>query len=238
MGEGIMVSATDIAARIQHTLISNRVTRKLWEQHVAACIKYQFNAAMVPAAWVKLTAEALRAQTARVASWIDLPFGTMTSKGKAYEASQLIESGAQEIDLMPNIGFLLSRMEREFETDIEGVVRAAGGAPVKVILELPLLNARQKERAVALGVDAGAAYLKNASSGAVGIATPHDIRYLRDRAPTSVKIKASGGIKTALQVGGLLDAGADLIGTSLGAQIMEELLHGRKEGTQASESAC
>lgn len=231
-----MVSATDIARRIQHTLISNRVTRELWEKHVSACLKYRFHAAMVPAAWVQLTAEALRDQGVRVASWIDLSFGTMTSKGKAYEAAQLIEAGAQEIDLMPNIGFLFSGMEHEFEADIAGVVQAAGGAPVKVILELPLLSPQQKERAVTLSVEAGIAYLKNASSGAVGVATPEDIRYLRDRAPANVKIKASGGIKTARQVEGLLKAGADLVGTSSGVQIMKELLACGKEKVPPSES--
>jgi len=232
-----MMSATDIAGRIQHTLISNRVTRELWDQHIAACLKYRFHAAMVPAAWVKLTAATLCSHGVCVASWIDLPFGTMTSKGKAYEASQLIEAGAREIDLMPNIGFLLSDMEGEFEADIAGVVQAGRGAPVKVILELPLLNSQQKERAVALSVEAGAAYLKNASTGAVGIATPQDIRYLRNRAPAGVKVKASGGIKTAVQVRELLNAGADLVGTSSGPQIMEELLAGLKDEPPLSGSA-
>jgi len=218
--------ALEIAGRIQHTLISNRVAKALWEQHVEECLKYQFHAAMVPAAWVKLTAEVLRGKSVRVASWIDLPFGTMTSRGKAYEASRLIGDGAQEIDLMPNVGFLLSGMEKEYGADIAGVVEAAGRVPVKVMLELPLLDAQQKQRAVAISVDAGAAFLKNASSGAVGIATPGDIRYLRSLAPRGIGIKASGGIKTARQVQELLKAGADLVGSSAGVQIMEELLHG------------
>jgi deoxyribose-phosphate aldolase len=235
--KGIIVNSSEIAGRIQHTLISNRVTREMWEQHVAACVKFRFHAAMVPAAWVKLTAAALRAERVRVASWIDLPFGTMTSQGKAYEASRLIDAGTVEIDLMPNIGFLLSGMEREFAADIAGVVGAAGDAPVKVILELPLLNARQKERAIALAVEAGAAYLKNASSGAVGIATPEDIRYLREHAPAKVKIKASGGIKTATQVQSLLQAGADLVGTSSGVRIMEEILTGGNVQPHPSSSA-
>jgi len=219
-------NALEIAGRIQHTLISNRVTKALWEQHVEETLKYQFHAAMVPAAWVKLTAEALRGKGARVASWIDLPFGTMTSRGKGYEASRLVDDGAQEIDLMPNVGFLLSGMEKEYGSDIAGVVEAAGGVPVKVMLELPLLDPPQKQRAVSLSVDAGAAFLKNASSAAVGVATPEDVRYLRGLAPRAIGIKASGGIKTARQVEELLKAGADLVGSTAGVQIMEELLHG------------
>src|SRR5271169_63899 len=164
------INAADIACRIQHTLISNRVTKTLWEKHMKECQEYDFHAAMVPAAWVKVTAEALRGSTVRVASWIDLPFGTMTSRGKAFEASRLVDDGAQEIDLMPNVGFLLSGMEKEYQADIAGVVEAAGDVQVKVMLELPLLDAHQKRRAVALSTEAGAAFLKNASSGQVGIA--------------------------------------------------------------------
>jgi deoxyribose-phosphate aldolase len=215
--------AATVARHIQHTLISNQVTRARLEQHLEECLRYRFHAAMVPAAWVKRTAEALRGQGVRVASWIDLPFGTMTSRGKAYESARLAEDGTEEIDLMPNVGFLLSGMESEYQADIRGVVEAAGGVPVKVMLELPLLDPHQKETAVALSVEAGAAFLKNASSGAVGIATPEDIRYLRGLAPAQVKIKASGGIKTAQQVEQLLNAGADLVGTSAGVEIIESL---------------
>jgi deoxyribose-phosphate aldolase len=215
-----------IAGRIQSTLISNSLTESLWERHIADCLNYRFHAAMIPAAWVRRTAEALRGTGIRVASFIDLPFGTMTSAGKAYEAGRLIQDGAQEIDLMPNVGFLLSGMENEFSEDIRGVVKAAGGVPVKIMLELPLLNAQQKQRAVALSIDAAVGYLKNASSGTVGVATPEQIAFLRRLAPPHVGIKASGGIKTVQHVRELLEAGADLVGTSAGVQIMQELQGG------------
>jgi len=199
---------TSLASRIQHTLISNALTASLWEAHIAECLKYKFHAAMIPPAWVKKTSEALRHTSIRVASFVDFPYGTMTSAGKAFEASQLVSNGAVEIDLMPNVGFLLSGMEAEYLRDIRGVVEAAGEIPVKIMLELPLLNSRQRERAVALSVEAGVAYLKNASGGAVGVATPEDIRFLR---------------RVARQVQDLLQAGADLVGTSSGVRIMQEL---------------
>jgi deoxyribose-phosphate aldolase len=214
-----------LASRIQFTIISNTLTCARWEQHIAECVKYHFQAAMIPAVWVKRTAELLHGTGVRVASFIDFPYGTMTHAGKAYETEQLIQNGAEEVDLMPNVGFLLSGMEREYADDISGVVKAAGKVPVKVMLELPLLNAQQKERAVVLSVDAGVAYLKNASGGAVGVATPEQIAFLRRLAPPRVHIKASGGIKTAQQVRDLVKAGADLVGTSAGVQIMSEL-HG------------
>ncbi|HEX6504416.1 MAG TPA: deoxyribose-phosphate aldolase [Terriglobales bacterium] len=212
-----------LAQRIQHTLISNCLTEALWEGHIQQCREYHFHAAMIPAAWVKKTAAALRGTGIRVASFIDLPYGTMSSAGKAYEAGRIVEDGGQEVDLMPNVGFLLSGMEKEYGQDIRGVVEAAQGAPVKIMLELPLLNEAQRRRAIALSIEAGVSYLKNASSGAVGIATPEQIRYLRQSAPAQVRVKASGGIKTAEQVIELLEAGADLVGTSAAVPIMRQL---------------
>jgi deoxyribose-phosphate aldolase len=216
--------ALNLASRIQSTIISNTLTLARWEEHIAECIKYHFQAAMIPPAWVKKTAEALHGTGIKVASFVDFPYGTMTSAGKAYETKQLVEAGADEVDLMPNVGFLLSGMEREYADDISGVVKAAGTVPVKIMLELPLLNAQQKERAVKISIEAGVSYLKNASGGAVGVATPEQITFLRRLAPPYVHVKASGGIKTAQQVRDLVQAGADVVGTSSGAQIMAELL--------------
>jgi deoxyribose-phosphate aldolase len=225
--------SADLAAKIQSTLISNALTTAQWEAHVRDCFQYHFHAAMIPAAWVKRTADALHGSGIKVASFIDLPFGTMTSAGKAYEAARLVQNGAEEIDLMPNIGFLLSGMDTDFLEDIRGVVEAAPGTPIKIMLELPLLNPQQRERAIALSLQAGAAWLKNASSGAVGVATPADIRFLRERAPAHIGIKASGGIKSLQQVRDLLNAGAGLVGTSAGTQIMQEALGGLATSQQA-----
>jgi deoxyribose-phosphate aldolase len=215
--------ALELANRIQYTIISNTLTHARWEQHIAECLRHHFQAAMIPPAWVRRTADALLGSGIKTASFIDFPYGTMTSRGKAYETAQLIEYGAEEVDLMPNVGFLLSGMECEYLEDIRRVVKAAGKVPVKIMLELPLLNAEQKQRAVALSVDAGVAYLKNASGGAVGTATAEDIAFLRRLAPPQVRVKASGGIKTAEQVRELLRAGADVVGTSAGVQIMAEV---------------
>ena len=224
ISEDAQAEALRLASRIQSTIISNTLTRARWEHHIAECLKYHFQAAMIPPAWVKRTAEALRGTGIKTASFVDFPYGTMTSAGKAYETARLVEAGAEGVDLMPNVGFLLSGMEREYADDIAGVVKAAGNVPVKIMLELPLLNEQQKRRAVELSIEAGVAYLKNASGGAVGTATPEQIAFLRKLAPPHVRVKASGGIKTAQQVRDLLAAGADLVGTSAGVQIVEEVL--------------
>ncbi|HUO33748.1 MAG TPA: deoxyribose-phosphate aldolase [Candidatus Acidoferrum sp.] len=231
-GETSQLDASIIAARVQSTLISNAVTRAQWERHIAECLEFHFHAAMIPPCWVKDTVRALQGSGIRTASFIDFPNGTMTSRSKAREAVSLVDDGVQEIDLMPNVGFLLSGMESEYFRDIQGVVEEAGNVPVKIMLELPLLNPQQQERAVTLSIEAGVSYLKNASGGAVGTAKPEEIRFLRRLAPPNVRIKASGGIKTASQVRALIEAGADLIGTSAGARIIREL----GEGETASET--
>lgn len=214
--------ASKLAQHIQATLFSNRLTQELWHAHLQQCLDYGFHACMIPAAWVKSTAEALRGSGIRTASFVDLPYGTMTSAGKAYETARIVADGGEEVDVMPNVGFLLSAMEKEYADDIRGVVEAAQGRPVKIMLELPLLNSTQRQRAIQLSIDAGVSYLKNASSGAVGIATPEDIRFLRRSAPSTVHIKASGSIKTAQQVRDLLQAGADLVGTSAAVEIIKQ----------------
>jgi deoxyribose-phosphate aldolase len=236
ISESAHTEALQLASRIQSTIISNVLTRERWKLHIAECLKYRFQAAMIPPAWVKETANALRGTGIKTASFVDFPYGTMTSAGKAFETARLVEAGAEEVDLMPNVGFLLSGMEREYADDIAGVVKAAGKVLVKVMLELPLLKERQKERAVALSVEAGVAYLKNASGGAVGIATLEQIAFLRKIAPPHVRVKASGGIKTAQQVRDLIAAGAEVVGTSSGMQIVEEVLGGSLAAEQGDSA--
>ncbi|MEV0699095.1 deoxyribose-phosphate aldolase [Saccharopolyspora sp. NPDC050389] len=209
-----------LAPFIQHTAIDIGITRDDMIRHCEEAVRFGFNAAMVPASWVPLVAERLRGTGVQVASALDFPtVGSMTSAGKAAEARAIAEAGADQLDMGVQVGWLRSGMEQEFRDDIAAVVEAAG-IPVKVMLELPKFTAAERERAVQLAMDAGAAYLKNASSGAVEIANPDSISYLVERARPGVQVKASGGIKTVEQAVSLLDAGASLLGTSVGIAIV------------------
>jgi deoxyribose-phosphate aldolase len=208
-----------LAPYIQHTLITAGLTRDELIAHCEEAVRYGFNAAMVPASWVPLAVEVLKGTGVPVASALDFPtVGVMTSAGKAAEARAIAEAGAQQVDMGVQIGWLKSGMEREFADDIAGVV--AAGIPVKVMLELPLLTPALRDRAVDLAMDAGAAYLKNASSGAVEVANPESVGYLVSHARDGVKVKASGRITTLPQAVSLLDAGAVLLGTSSGIAIV------------------
>jgi deoxyribose-phosphate aldolase len=205
----------DVSARIQHTLIRTDATRDDVVRHCLECLEFGFDAAMVSGDWLPLAS----ALGVKVASALDFPVAAMTTAGRVAEARALVSAGASEIDVGCKIGWLRSGLEHEFRDDLAAVVRSVRPVPVKVMLELPLLSPAQRERAVELAVDAGVAYVKNASSGAVGKATPEQIRFLRERVPDGVGVKASGGIDSYETAVALLAAGADLLGSSAGVAI-------------------
>lgn len=212
----------ELAPYIQHTKIELGTTRDEMIAHARETVEYGFNAAMVPASWVPVVAAELAGTGIGIASALDFPtVGVMTSAGKAAEAAEIARLGATQLDIGVQIGWLKSGMYDAFREDIAGVVRAAG-IPVKVMLELPLLTDAEKEAAVELAQEAGVAFLKNASSGAIETANAASVRYLVERARDGVQVKASGSIKSYPQALTLLDAGAVLMGTSAGIQIVTD----------------
>lgn len=217
-----MTDTTTVARHIQHTLIEADSTRDRMVDHARECIEWGFNAAMVPGSWVPVVSAELEGTGVLTASALDFPIvGTMTSAGKAAEAAELVRLGANQIDIGVQIGWLKSGLWDAFRDDIAGVVDAAG-VPIKVMLELPLLTPEERRVAVELSIEAGAAYLKNASSGAVETANPASIAWLVNAAAGRAQVKASGSIKSLDQVRSLLEAGADLVGTSAGIQIVSD----------------
>ncbi len=220
-GREVPSGAATLAPVIQHTLIAADVTHDRVVAHAEECLTWGFNAAMVAGTWVREVAAVLAGSPVLVASALDFPIvGITTPQGKAAEAAQLVAAGAQQLDIGCQIGWLKSGRYDDFREDIAGVVRASG-VPVKVMLELPLLTAREREIATDLAMEAGAAYLKNASSGAVEIANQASIEWLASRARHGVLVKASGGITSEEQVVSLVNAGAALVGTSAGVAIVQ-----------------
>lgn len=216
------LSPAELAPHIQHTKIEPGVTRDDMIAHAREAVEHGFNAAMIPASWVREVAAELAGTGVEVATALDFPtVGVMTSAGKAAEAEEIARLGATQLDIGVQLGWLKSGMYDAFRDDIAGVVKASG-IPVKVMLELPLLTADERETAVELAMDAGAAFLKNASSGQIETASPDNIRYLVARARDGVKVKASGSIKTYRQALELIDAGAVLLGTSAGTSIIDD----------------
>lgn len=218
----LSLTPAEMAPYIQHTKIDVGSTRAEMIEHAREAVSYGFNAAMVPASWVPLVASELAGTGIGIASALDFPtVGVMTSAGKAAEAAEIARLGATQLDIGVQLGWLKSGMYDEFREDIAGVVRASG-LPVKVMLELPLLTDAEKEAAVELSMEAGAAYLKNASSGQIETANPSSIGYLVECARDGVLVKASGSIKGYAQGLELLRAGAVLLGTSAGISIVTD----------------
>lgn len=216
------LSSRELAPYIQHTKISVGITRDEIIAHAQEAVEYGFGAAMVPGSWVKTVANTLKGTGVPVATALDFPtVGVTSSAGKAAEATELVRLGADQIDIGVQIGWLRSGDFDAFRDDIAGVVNAAG-VPIKVMLELPLLTEDEKKAAIELSLEAGVSYLKNASSGAIETACPANIRYLVERSPESVLVKASGGIKNRDQVVELLRAGAACAGTSAGIEIITD----------------
>lgn len=203
----------DLAPYIQHTLIGIGTTREQSIRHAEEAAEYGFDAAMVAGSQVPITAEVLKGTGIGVASALDFPTtGVMTSAGKAAEAAELVRQGATQIDIGVQVGWLKDGRYDDFKQDIAGVV--AAGVPVKVMLELPLLTETEKRIAVELAIEAGATYLKNASSGSVEKASVESIKFLKDLAPAGVLVKGSGGISTYAHALSLIQAGASLVGSS------------------------
>jgi deoxyribose-phosphate aldolase len=209
-----------LAGRIQHALIGQAITERMVRQHVEETARFGFDAAIVPPSWVWAARDELKGTSIRVGSFVDFPYGTMTTAGRVAEVEALVDAGVDELDSTINVGYLLSHRVPEFVADVRAIVAAAAPIGVKLMLELPLLSPAQRTRVVEAAIDVGAAFVTTASRGAVGIADAGTVRWLRRSVPASVGVKASGGIKTLEQVRTLLAAGADLIGTSSGVAIV------------------
>ncbi len=212
-----------LAPFIQHTLIAPGVSRSQLERHLSECVDNGFDAAMIGACWLGEARALLSGTGVKVATAMDFPYGCMTTAGRVAEMRAIVDAGADEVDIGIQIGWLRSGEHARFADDLGAVLQASQGLPVKAMLELPLLSPEERLVAVDACVDAGVAYLKNASSGAVGRATPEDIRWLRAHAPENVLVKASGGIASREQAVALLDAGASLLGTSAGVAIVRDV---------------
>jgi deoxyribose-phosphate aldolase len=171
--------------------------------------------------WVSVAAEALRETDAQVVSVIGFPHGCDSPDVKRLATSIAITDGAGEIDMVMNVGALRSAHATLVAADIEAVMLAAQGVPVKVILETGALTEEEKRLACRLACDAGAAFVKTSTGfHPAGGATVADVRLLRAAVGPAIGVKASGGIRTLADVLAMIEAGATRIGTSATAAIV------------------
>jgi deoxyribose-phosphate aldolase len=210
----------DIAGRLQHTNVKPDATRDDIERLLGECVEHRFTGAMVNPIWVPLAAEALTETDVWVCTALDFPMGGGTTASVARAAAEVREGGAEQLDVMTKPGWLKSGMDREYRDHLAAVVDAFGGGPVKAMLEAGQLSEDELARAVDLCADAGIAYVKNSSGFGGGNATPELVATLAGLARGRMSVKASGGIRTFDQAVALIDAGADLLGSSASVAIV------------------
>ena len=184
---------------------------------------YGFASVCVNPANVELCADLLKDSDVNVCTVISFPLGANTSKIKFFETKDAIQHGADEIDMVMNIGALKSGLIEEVKTDIEGVITASEGNTVKVIIETALLTEEEKITACEMVKDAGADFIKTSTGFGHSRATVDDIVIIRKTVGPQMGIKASGGITSIKTTFDMVKAGATRIGTSSGVKIMEEL---------------
>ena len=208
---------------IDHTLLKADATK---EKILALCEQareYDFASVCVNSCWVKTCKEALQGTDVEVCTVVGFPLGAMSVEGKAFETKQAVADGADEIDMVINIGALKDK-DYDFVTkDIAAVVEAAGGKTVKVIIEACLLTNEEKVEACKCSIKGGADFVKTSTGFSTGGATPEDVRLMYETVKDAgLKVKAAGGIRTLEDAEKMIAAGAERLGCSAGLQIMKD----------------
>ena len=207
---------------IDHTILKANATRAQVEKLCDEAAEHGFASVCVNSCWVPLCAERLAGTGVSVCTVIGFPLGAMSTAGKAAEAAAAVADGADELDMVINVGWLVAGEDDLVRDDIAAVVAAAKGRCVKVIIETCLLTDEQKVRACELSVEAGATFVKTSTGFSTGGATVHDVALMAKAVAGRCKVKASGGIHNAAEAQAMIDAGADRIGTSSGIAIVSE----------------
>lgn len=216
--------AENIAGMIDHTLLKADATKPQIEKLCEEAKEYKFASVCVNPTWVAAAKEMLTGSGVKVCTVIGFPLGATTSETKAFETSDAIEKGAEEVDMVINIGALKDGNDELVEKDIRAVMDAAKGkALTKVIIETSLLTDEEKTRACQLAVKAGADYVKTSTGFSTGGATIEDIALMRKTVGPEIGVKASGGVRNTEDTEKMIRAGATRIGASAGVSIVNGL---------------
>jgi deoxyribose-phosphate aldolase len=223
-GSMLMATTTNVAAMIDHTLLKPEATKQQIESLCQEAKEYKFASVCVNPTWVSTAKELLKGSGVMVCTVIGFPLGATTSETKAFETKNAIENGAEEVDMVINIGALKDRNDELVEKDIRAVVEAAKGkAHTKVIIETSLLTKEEKIRACELSLKAGADFVKTSTGFSTGGATAEDIALMRKTVGPDVGVKASGGVRSTADVEKMIEAGATRIGASSSIAIVNGL---------------
>jgi len=209
----------NIAAMIDHTLLKAQATSKEIEQLCEEARIHGFASVCVNPYYVPLAASLLQDAVPKVCTVIGFPLGMTTTATKAEETKDAIRNGAEEIDMVINVGALKEGRYEFVQQDIAAVVTAANGTLVKVILETCLLTKEEIVRACELSKAVGAQFVKTSTGFSTGGATEEDVRLMKSTVGDALEVKASGGVRTRDDALRMIEAGATRIGTSNGVAI-------------------
>lgn len=213
----------NFAKMIDHTLLKPDATREQIEKLCSEAREYNFASVCINPTWVKFAHELLQRTEVKVCTVIGFPLGATTSDTKAFETKNAITNGADEIDMVINIGALKNKEYDLVLEDIQKVVEATEGKTVKVIIETCLLTDEEKVKACQLSVQAGAHFVKTSTGFSTGGATVEDVRLMKETVGEAAQVKASGGVRSLEDMKKMIEAGATRIGASSGVQIMQGL---------------
>ncbi len=202
-----------ILSHVDHTLLKPEAT---WEQIKTLCDEaMEFGCATVciPPSFVKQAAAYVQGNL-KICTVIGFPNGYNTTAAKIFETKDAVENGASEIDTVINNGMVKDRQWDDIAHEIAGIKAACLGRPLKVIIETCLLSDMEKIKLCQLAAKEEVAYVKTSTGFSTGGATREDVALLRENLPASVKVKASGGIRTLEDGQAYLDLGADRLGAS------------------------
>ena len=215
------LSAAQLAAYIDHTLLKPDASAAQIEQLCAEAREHHFFSVCVNGAWVAAARHCLEGSDVKVASVVGFPLGAMSGDVKRYETEVAIDDGAQEIDMVINIARLKAGDDKFVFRELCDVVEAADERTVKVILETCLLTDAEKIRACKLVVDSGAHFVKTSTGFSTAGATIADVKLMRETVGPKFGVKASGGVRDAQTALAMIAAGATRLGTSSGVAIVQ-----------------
>ena len=214
------MKAQDLARCIDHTLLRADAVAKDIERLCAEAREHHFYAVCVNGSWVVQARHLLDGSAVKVATVVGFPLGATDSDTKRFETEAAIDNGAQEIDVVINLGRLKDGNYDYVLRELRDVAEAADERPVKVILETGLLTHEEKIRACRLVLDSGAQFVKTSTGFSSGGATIEDVELLRGIVGEKFGVKAAGGIRDAPTALAMIEAGATRLGTSSGVAIV------------------
>ena len=209
-----------IASMIDHTLLKPESTPAQVEKLCAEAAEYHFASVCVNPVYIPLAARLLKDTGVKVCCVVGFPLGAIAPEQKAAEAASCAAMGAEELDMVIHIGAAKAGDWALVQRDIEGVVKAAAGRTVKVIIETCLLTDEEKVKACEAAKAAGAHFVKTSTGFSTGGATTHDIALMRKTVGPEMGVKASGGIRDYATAMAMIEAGANRIGASAGIEIV------------------